>query len=384
MKDYIGIGESHDIQTAVQEATNGLSNPKAIFIFSKASKFKEVVSLINQKYPNTIVIGTTGYSFANRSVVRDNVVIWAITGGVEIGVGVLENAKTAPVKYIKTLQNRIQRINPGEDNTICLEFCTSGEEKIVSTISSAINMKNIPLIGGTAQGVDRDGGKYVSLNGKLYTDACVYALIKNTEGKVKVYSENIYKEKSKNYIATKVDVENRKIIELNGRNAAEVYCEALGISKDEITDCVIENQWSYRGNSRVLVQGVSNGALANPLARVIGKEEFLAAIKSVDEKGALSCYKRINQNDVLNILELRDYRDVVYDTLRNIRRDFPKISGVFSINCIYRFSLFENIKFTEEYVDLMSSVGRHVGIVSEGEQYINQHVNQTMVCAVFE
>ena len=32
----------------------------------------------------------------------------------------------------------------------------------------------------------------------------------------------------------------------------------------------------------------------------------------------------------------------------------------------------------------MAELGNHVGIIGGGEQFNNQHVNQTMVCAVFE
>lgn len=273
MKDYIGIGHSDDIEKAVEEATAKLDHAKIIFVFAEYSKFKEAIGLIEKKYPNTIVIGTTGYSFANNKVIKDNIVVWSLNSGIEVEVGVLEDIKTFPVKYIKPLEDSIGRINAGKDNTVCLEFCTGSEEKIVSTISSAVKKKNISLMGGTAQGADSKGIKCVSLNGEIYNDACVYALIKNTNGKVKVYSENIYKDRSNNFVATKVDVENRRILELNGKKAARAYCETLGIQKNEI----------------------SNYVLTNPLARVIGKEEFLTAIKSVGEEEDLSCFKRINQ-----------------------------------------------------------------------------------------
>ncbi|MBD7911871.1 MULTISPECIES: FIST N-terminal domain-containing protein [Clostridium] len=362
MKDYIGVGYGDDIQKSIEEATAGLNDSKIIFVFAEASKFKEVVGLVGQKYPSAIVIGTTGYSFANRNIVKDNVVVWAMKSGVEVEAGVLQSVKTFPIKDIKPLEDSVKRIDAGNDNTVCMEFCTGSEEKIVSTLSSAISKKNIPLIGGTAQGADRDGVKCVSLNGEIYNDACVYVLIKNTDGKVKVYSENIYKVKSENFVATKVDVENRRILELNRKSAAKVYCETLGITKDEI----------------------SNYVLTNPLARVIGKEEFLTAIKLVGENGDLSCFKRINQNDVLNILELIDYKEAINNTLKRIKDDFSNISSIFSVNCIYRFMLFESRNFTGEYAQMMSSIGQHIGIIGEGEQYNKQHVNQTMVCVVFE
>lgn len=362
MRDYIGIGLSDDIKESVEQATDGLMHPKVIFVFAEYSKFEESICLMQEKYPNIPIVGTTGYCFANKNIIRNNIVIWAINEGIDVEVGVLENISKFPIKDIKSLEENIGKINAGNDNTVCIEFCTGAEEKIVSTINSAISKKNIPLIGGTSQGANDKGIKCVSLNGKVYSDTCVYALIKNLNGKIKTYSENIYKEKSGNFIATKVDVPNRRILELNGKKAGQVYCETLGITKNQINDCV----------------------LTNPLARVIGKEDFVIAIKLVDDEDALNCYKRVNQNDVLNILELQNYKEAIQNTLDRIKADFANISFIFSIDCIYRFLLFETMNFTKEYSNIMGSIGQHIGIVGEGEQYINQHVNQTMICVVFE
>lgn len=70
----------------------------------------------------------------------------------------------------------------------------------------------------------------VAYNGELYEDACVYALIKNTTGKIRVYKENIYEKTSaQSHFATKVDVSRKALIELDGKPAADVYSAELGI-----------------------------------------------------------------------------------------------------------------------------------------------------------
>ena len=40
--------------------------------------------------------------------------------------------------------------------------------------------------------------------------------------------------------------------------------------------------------------------------------------------------------------------------------------------------------YMSTYAKDMASLDAHMGIVGGGEQYNNQHVNQTMVCVVFE
>ena len=44
----------------------------------------------------------------------------------------------------------------------------------------------------------------------------------------------------------------------------------------------------------------------------------------------------------------------------------------------------ECMGYFSTYAKDMASLGPHLGIVGGGEQYNNQHVNQTMVCVVFE
>ena len=46
--------------------------------------------------------------------------------------------------------------------------------------------------------------------------------------------------------------------------------------------------------------------------------------------------------------------------------------------------LYEKEGYFSTYAKDMASLGPHLGIVGGGEQYNNQHVNQTMVCVVFE
>lgn len=68
-------------------------------------------------------------------------------------------------------------------NTVCIDFCTGNDACVLTTIYSVFEKKHISLTGGT--GAD---GK-VSVNGKIYEDAAVYALVKNLGGKIKVYKE---------------------------------------------------------------------------------------------------------------------------------------------------------------------------------------------------
>ena len=84
------------------------------------------------------------------------------------------------------------------------------------------------------------------------------------------------------------------------------------------------------------------------------------------------------------MLELGDYKTIVKETVQNIRKDFRKISAVFSINCLFRYLLFSENNYMQEYLHEMAALGSHAGLVGYGEHYNDQFVNQSMTCVVFE
>ena len=107
------------------------------------------------------------------------------------------------------------------------------------------------------------------------------------------------------------------------------------------------------------------------------------AIKEVDGD-ALACLRQVNDSDVLVLLELGDYRAIVKNTIDMIRQDFPRVSAVFSVNCLFRYLLFNENHYMQEYLMEMGKLGGHAGFVGYGEHYNNRFVNQSMTCVVFE
>ena len=79
-----------------------------------------------------------------------------------------------------------------------------------------------------------------------------------------------------------------------------------------------------------------------------------------------------------------DDKEILEDTIRNIQSDFSHISGVFSINCIFRYLYFKKLNHIDNYLNRMSSLGKYSGLIGMGEHFNGQHTNQTMSCVVFE
>lgn len=337
------------------EAVQGLKNPELIMLLSNGDQFEEHVKKLEELYPQIPSIGCIGMSYDTR-VAEKGVSVVAYYDGVSAAANVLEEVSVMPVKYIERLEQDARAINSSLNNTICIDFCTGNDACALTTIYSVLKHKNISLVGGTG-----DAGK-VSANGKVYQDAVAYALIKNNNGRVKAYKENIYRQMGDyRFIAAKTDKANYIMGTLNGIPAKQVYQDILHVSERDI----------------------QTQTFKNPFGKINGNETCIISIKEVSGN-ALTCFRQVNDSDVLIMLELGDYKEIVRNTIRTIKQDFSKISAVFSVNCLFRYLLFTDNNYMKEYLKEMSALGNHVGLVGYGEHYNNQFVNQSMTCVVFE
>lgn len=351
MRQFFGMSQTGDLK----EAVRGLSNPQLIMLISNSEQFEMHVKELEKLYPQIPSIGCIGMSYDTK-IVEKGVSVIAFLDGVSAAANVLENVSSMPVKYIKRLEQDVEKVNGSWENTVCIDFCSGNDACVLTTIYSILKYKNISLVGGTG-----DAGK-VSANGKVYSDAVAYAIVKNNNGRVKAYKENIYHQMGNySFIASRTDKANYTIGELNGRPAKQVYQDILHVTEKEI-----------------LTQ-----TFKNPFGKVNGNDTCIISIKEV-KGNALTCFRQVNDSDVLILLELGDYQAIVRNTIETIRKDFPKISAVFSVNCLFRYLLFNDNNYMQKYLQEMSVLGNHAGFVGYGEHYNNRFVNQSMTCVVFE
>lgn len=324
-------------------------------LLSNNEQFEEHVKKLEALYPHVPSIGCIGMSYDTK-IVEKGVGIIAFYDGVTVATNVLEEVSLMPVKYIERLKNDVHNINSSNDNTVCIDFCSGNDACVLTTIYSVLRQHHISLVGGTG-----DGGK-VSANGKVYNDAVAYAIVKNNHGRVKAYKENIYHQLGNyRFIASQTDKANYKIGQLNGMPAKQVYQNILRISENQI----------------------QTQTFKNPFGKINGDDTCIISIKEVSGN-ALTCFRQVNDSDVLIMLQLGDYKEIVRNTIQTIKQDFPKVSAVFSVNCLFRYLLFSENHYMDEYLHEMSALGSHAGLVGYGEHYNNRFVNQSMTCVAFE
>lgn len=351
MRQFFGMSQRGDLT----EAVRGLYNPQFIMLLSNEAQFEAHVQALEALYPGIPSIGCIGMSYDTK-IVEKGVGVVAFSDGVSATANVLEQVSTMPVKYIDRLKQDIVKVNANRRDTVCIDFCSGNDACVLTTIYTVLKKQGISLVGGTG-----DAGK-VSANGIVYQDAVAYGLVRNLNGRVKTYKENIYHQLGDyRFIAADTDRANYILGTLNGRPAKQVYQSILRVTDQEILTRTFQN----------------------PFGKINGDDTCIISIKAV-KGNALACFRQVNDSDVLILLELGDYKAIAQETIRQICQEFPRRSAVFSVNCLFRYKLFSERGYMQQYLQDMAALGSHAGLVGYGEHYNDRFVNQSMTCVVFE
>lgn len=327
-------------------------------------RFAEISSRLHSLMPDVQMIGTTGFMLNESSSFAEGIsAIGFLDSEVEVCVGVLRQIDTCPIKYLSGLSKAVNTINQKCRNNICFEFATGYEEKVVSTMKICLEKTGMRLVGGTPGNTTAGSPKKVACNGEVLTDAAAYAIIGSKMGKIEILKENLFRKTANTHSVTKVSKDERTVYEIDGRKAMDVYEEELGYTNST----------------------VGEGVFKNPLGRIVGADYYITAIFSFNPDRSISTYKNCQKNDLICFTEIEeDYKGFMRDNMERLTAS-RRVAGIMSINCILRYLFFENNNYTGAYAQMMNSMaqGCHWGVVSDGEQYVEQHVNQSMVCVVF-
>ncbi|MCM1046405.1 MAG: hypothetical protein NC417_12930 [Candidatus Gastranaerophilales bacterium] len=358
------VYKSGSVDSVVDETAAKLKNCAFIMYCADDKRFGEISVKLHEKLPGVQMIGTTGFMFHEKGSFAEGIsAVGFLDSEVEVHTGVLRHVDTCPMKYLLDLSAAVGKIKQKYKNNICFECSTGYEEKVVSTMKICLEEAGIRLIGGTAGNTEPDGPKHVACNGEVLTDSTVYAVIGSKMGAIEIFKENLYRARETTHAVTKVSADKRTIYEIDGRKAMDVYEEELGYNKSTVGD----------------------GVFKNPLSRIVGADSYITAIFSFNADRSISTYKNILENDVIAFTDIAaDYQGFIADNMKTLTNS-RNVAGILSVNCILRYLLFDKNHYTGDYAAMMNSMGKgcHWGVVGDGEQYIEQHINQSMVCVIF-
>ncbi|MCR4788791.1 MAG: hypothetical protein K5888_09395 [Lachnospiraceae bacterium] len=343
--------------------------PILIVFFSSNVQFYYHASKLHEVFPQTTVIGSSSYiCLSSEGYGPDGLVALAVFDGIDCSAGFIGDVTTYPMQHAHVVKEAAGKVAKYDD-TICLEFTTAllnCEEIVLDTLRSGLKGTGINVIGSSSGMSASSIMTYVSLNGKVYNEGCVFVLIHNEIGRIKLIKENMYQPTIVTFTVTDVDCENRMIYEIDGRNAVQFLCEKLGVRKDRLKGYLDEH----------------------PLGRIIGDDISTISVAEVDlEGGALYCESRIFNRTRIALMEARPDLREVWNETKDRAGESGEFLPAFSIvaNCAIRTDYFIEHRMIDEFNDAMTDNYRcYIGTSGMGEQFVDQHFNQTMVMALFE
>ncbi len=360
----VGTGQEASLELSWAAAAEAVKEPQMLLFFCRPETLTETAEYYSQRFPEIPTLGLCSTSVVHDGVVDSpDVLLISFEEEYEIVCGMIRDVHECPVQHIYQFQKDVESVHAGEEDTVCLEYCTGNEEMLVTTLNAVLDKHHISLIGATAfEGVEHMGKAEVAYCGRVCRNACIYAVIRNKNGHIRTYYENIYMRTEQIvHQVTKVDVDKRSIIEIDGRPAADVYCEVVQVPRDKIVEM----------NQRY------------PFGRVLGKKIFVADVAKVMPDGTLYCNKRLNPNDAISFMDYGRYQEIAMETVEKVKQENKNIYFTLTGDCIHRYWLYEQEHFLERHARNMKLLGAQAGNVCGGEQYHHQHINQSLVMIVF-
>jgi hypothetical protein len=361
MKTKIAYTDLKNIKEAVNELKNQIAEEKIKVLIYFASSGYEAGILaeeMNNAFNGIKVFGcTTSGEIISGKMLKGSIVAMALTEDMidEFEVLSIKNLKSGldldPVKKkIETsFSRKLSELEQDKYFGIVLIDGLSGKEEIL--MDKLGDLTDIIFVGGSA-GDDLKFKSTTLFNGNdAFSDGAVIALFKSKLkfGFIKTQSFKIL---DKILIPTKVDEENREVIEFNNQPAAEYYAELIGASVENLKDHFMDH----------------------PVGLVIDGDPYVRSPQMV-KGNTVKFYCNVKEGVQLNLLESLDIINDTKLAIEEFAKENGPISALINFNCILRTLELESTGKSGDYGKLFSEIPT-VGFSTYGEEYIG-HINQT-------
>lgn len=348
------------------EAENGDAEPLFVIFTSDYENHSYYARMLADRFKSAQIIGcSSSYILTKGGVLQSGISMLLIYSGIEVHSGIIDDIRKNPMKscgYISSILDPFSSY----DNLVCVEMTSAFfgcEELVMDTFSNVLSPLKIPVFGCTAGTARMEKKTKVSLNGKIYDEACVFAMVKNLNGRIGLYLENMFHPTDISIKATDVDCDTRTVYEFNNKPAGDALSQITGVPVDKLLDHL----------------------LMNPLGRVVGNNIYLVEPFEMNDDKSITYVSRIYSQTKVVLCEYGDPHIFWKETAQRVKNDFDKISFSLVINCISRSIFFERVNIIDEFSEMLgNNYSDYLGISGYGEQMDFEHLNQTMILAVFE
>lgn len=365
----MGTSAEEQVKSAVAEACRDFpETPQLLLLFSDGERFVEFTEELHRRYPRTTVMGASTYaSFAPGGICRHGLNIAALFEGIHVSAGVIREITRYPGMIYQDLVRQVAEklpFAPKEHNTCCFLLNpagTTGEEAVLDMMSEALDGMEIPVFGGSASSEICARGS-VSLNGETYANSTVFAFFQLENGRFQITQENIFKPMGQSFQVTKAQLARRTVTELNGRPAADMICQALGASREELCGALAEHPFGLMREGQLMINEVER----------------------VNEDGSITGYCRFFEGSEVFLLEACAFLPTMRSTFQKLHQAMPQPVFTIAVNCYSRTQRYLKNGWMEAFTQEMEhSLGQYLGFTSHGEQLGGYQLNLTLLLLSF-
>jgi hypothetical protein len=366
----VAFTRAQEQEDAFNEVSQQLDKQKAcpkLIIFNTTGDYFWFFSTnLKKKYSDATIIGcTSSDNFSSSGYDKTGAGVMAIYSGVDVASGILFEIHRHPRNYMVHLKRAISHFSSFE-NTCCLEFMNSfskGEELVLDTFASEFESRGIPVIGCSAGTPDLTKPTLVSLDGIVYQDSCVFVLIKNLNGSIHTYKENIFKKMGISIVPTDVDCDERIIYEFDDKPAADVLSDVLDVPLEKLTDTLS----------------------IHPVGKMNSGDLQVTKLGEVHKDGSIFCYSQVYNHTKLELLELDDVPEIWNKTLTELKGLKKKDSFMIGVNCASRAQILKQKNLYDIFYKNLTLISSNfLGVSGYGEQINTENLNQSMLYLIFD
>ena len=360
-----GIKEN-DFKICCEKIASQNSSPKIIIFYSDHDDLWYYAKQLKETFPEATSIGcSTCMNFCTEGYSEKGLSAMAIFSGVECSSGLIYEVSRHPKNYVQHIREALKSLT-STDNTVCLEFTTSGfrcEELVLDTFQEILGDTGIKVAGSTAGSNIDEKTSLVALNGDIYVETCAFIFIHNMQGRIQLYRENLFRPTSHQLRITDVDCEQQRVYEFDNHPAAEVLCSLLNVEKSQLLETLKKN----------------------PIGRIEGDSILISEAKEVMPDDSVVYYTRLYNMTRVVVLEIDHFDSVWDETAKHMKKLMPNPSFSIAVHCMSRTKLLkvEN-RFDDFSNRLCTMLGKYIGVSGYGEQIMYNNLNQSLVLICFE
>ena len=326
--------------------------------------------------PGTRLVGaTTAGELDNHGIHAGSVVLGALSGDFEVGLGLgtglsldaVGAGSMAIQRAARDLGVRPSDLDARQYVGLVIDdgFRHKKEELLLGILEKNLTLG---LVGGGAADAELDPARQSALlhvDGEVVTDGVLVALFK-TSAPWAALRTHWYLPTGEHLTITRVDESATRALEIDGRPAARYYAERLGVPVEE------------------LEFGKPRGFAAHPTALRVGREYFIRAPWKALPDGSIRFANLLEEGTELELMRLGDMAGITRSFFQEeLPRRVPNPQAALLFHCSGRMWYAQATGTVPQLAETLRQAPVAAGMNAHFELYSGFHINTTLTVLAF-